>query len=294
MKVKPVILVTGSNGQLGNELRDLASSFSAFDFIFTTRENLSIDHFHEVSEFFEKNNPQYCINCAAYTQVDAAETHHEEAFKINAAAVSILADVCEEYQTRFIHFSTDYVFDGSEAKPYTEQSPTNPINVYGASKLAGENDAEEMNPETIIIRTSWVYSSYGKNFVKTMIRLMNERGSVNVVNDQIGSPTYAADLAEVIIKIISDTEHVPSHWHPGIYHFSNEGVISWFDFATEIKRLTASSCEIKPIPAAAYPTPAKRPVFSVLNKSKISETFGIELKNWKESLAACLKKIEQS
>jgi dTDP-4-dehydrorhamnose reductase len=289
----PKILVTGANGQLGMELRDLSSSFSQFEFVFASRQDLPIDDFTALQAFFDELKPQVCINCAAYTQVDAAETHKEEAFLINAEAVSVIADLCRGFETRLIHISTDYVFDGLAEQPYSEESPIEPVNTYGASKLAGENYALEMNPETIIIRTSWVYSSYGKNFVKTMLRLMAEKKQVSVVNDQLGSPTYAADLAECILQIITSNVKRETSNLRGIYHFSNEGVISWYDFAVAIKELTGRDCEVNPISTSQYPTPAKRPAYSVLGTKKIQETFGIRVKNWKESLAVCLRKIKE-
>jgi dTDP-4-dehydrorhamnose reductase len=291
------ILVTGANGQLGMELRDLSPQFSQFQFVFVSRAELPIDNFSALKEFFEKHQPQYCINCAAYTKVDAAESHREEAFLVNAEAVSVIADRCRQNKTRLIHISTDYVFNGNGTEPYTEESQTEPVSVYGASKLAGEHYAMEMNPETIIIRTSWVYSAYGSNFVKTMLRLMKERTEISVVNDQIGSPTYAADLAGAILKIISGFafQAVPAGRQvsdfPGIYNFSNNGVISWYEFALAIKELTGSQCRVNPIPTSQYPTPAKRPMYSVLDKRKIQGTFDIKLKDWKESLATCLSRI---
>ncbi len=196
---------------------------------------------------------------------------------------------------RLIHISTDYVFDGTATVPYKEDSPVNPQSVYGASKLEGEKQAIQFNPNSIIIRTSWVYSEFGKNFVKTMLKLMNESDEINVVNDQIGSPTYAADLAEAILNIITSfqTHHSPLITH-GVYHFSNEAVISWYDFAIAIKELTGSNCKINPIPTSQYPTPAKRPAYSVLDKTKIQKTFGIALKDWKESLANCIQKINKA
>ena len=229
--------------------------------------------------------PTFCINCAAYTAVDKAESEKDLAFLINGESVGVLAAICREHDTKFIHVSTDYIFNGEATYPYTENFPTDPINVYGASKLEGEKQAMQLNPDSIIIRTSWVYSSFGRNFVKTMMRLMNEKNEVKVINDQLGSPTYAADLAEIILEIIPD-------WKPGIYNYSNEGIISWFDFALAIKEIINSPCEIKPILTVEYPTAAKRPAYSVLDKSKIQETFGVHLNDWKKSLAICIEKIK--
>jgi len=293
MSEKAKILVTGSNGQLGKELQDLALAFPQFEFVFLSREDMPIHNFELVRVFFDSVKPAYCINCAAYTAVDKAESEKDLAFQINGEAVGVLAAVCKEHQTKFIHISTDYVFNGEGNYPYTKNFPTDPVNVYGASKLEGEKQAIQLNPDCIIIRTSWVYSSYGKNFVKTMIRLMNEKDSISVVNDQIGSPTYAADLAEAVLKIIADCELRTANWRPGIYNFSNEGIISWFEFAEAIKEIIKCPCDLKPIPTSSYPTPAKRPAYSVLDKTKIQETFGIQLKDWKESLVVCIEKIRK-
>ncbi len=286
MVMKQKILVTGSNGQLGKELKQLASTFPQFEFIFLSREDLPIHHFEMVRHYFNTYNPQFLINCAAYTAVDRAEQEKDKAFQVNAEAVGVLAAVCAAHHTQFIHISTDYVFDGTATQLYKEDAPTNPQGVYGATKLEGEKQAIALNPDTIIIRTSWVYSEYGKNFVKTMLKLRAEKEEISVVNDQIGSPTYAADLAGAILQIITSY-----NWQPGIYHYSNEGAISWFDFALAIKELTGSNCNVNPIPTSQYPTPAKRPAYSVLEKTKIQKAFGIELKDWKESLAVCLGKL---
>lgn len=285
--MKKKILVTGANGQLGKELKALSLSFPQYDFIFLSREDLPIHHFELVRNFFKGYNPQYLINCAAYTAVDKAETEKELAFQVNAEAVGVLAAICKEYHTSFIHVSTDYVFDGTATTPYKEDAVTNPQGVYGATKLEGEKEAMQFNPDSIIIRTSWVYSEFGKNFVKTMMKLMSEREAISVVNDQIGSPTYAADIADTILKIISSGQ-----WEPGIYNFSNEGIISWYDFAVAIKNKCGYTCTVNPIPSSQYPTPAKRPAWSVLDKTKIQQTFGIVPKNWQDSLAICLAKLK--
>ena len=291
MSGKQKIVVTGGTGQLGKELQEISSSYPhpitiGFEFYFLTREDMPIDQFELVRNYFNTLKPAYCINCAAYTAVDKAESEKELAFQVNGEAVGVLAAICKEHDTKFIHISTDYVFNGEATYPYTENFPTNPINIYGASKLEGEKQAMQLNPDCIIIRTSWVYSSFGKNFVKTMIRLMNEKDEIKVIDDQVGSPTYAADLAEVILKIIPD-------WKAGIYNFSNEGIITWYEFAVAIKEIINCPCDVKPITTAEYPTPAKRPAYSVLDKTKIQETFDVKLKNWKESLAICIEKIQK-
>lgn len=286
MVMKQKILVTGANGQLGSELKSVADAFPLFDFVFLTKEDLAIHDEAAVQQAFQSLHPQYCINCAAYTAVDKAETEKEAAFRVNAEAVGILAAACRKFNTRFIHVSTDYVFDGIATTPYKTDDPTDPQGVYGASKLEGEKLAMQHNSESIIIRTSWVYSEFGKNFVKTMLRLMSEKKVIGVVNDQKGSPTYARDLATAIMEIIYSQQ-----WQAGTYHFSNEGIISWFDFAVTIGELSGSSCQVNPIPSSAYPTPAKRPAYSAMDISAIHRTFGIQLKPWKESLEACLGRI---
>jgi dTDP-4-dehydrorhamnose reductase len=293
MSGKPKIVVTGGNGQLGKELQEISSSYPQFQFYFLSRNDMPIDQFELVRNYFNTLKPAYCINCAAYTAVDKAESEKELAFQVNGEAVGVLAAVCKEHDTKIIHISTDYVFNGQGTYPYTENFPTDPINVYGASKLEGEKQAIQLNPDCIIIRTSWVYSSFGKNFVKTMMRLMNEKDEVKVINDQVGSPTYAADLAEVILKIIGDGPLTIDKWAPGIYNFSNEGIITWYEFAVAIKEMINCPCDVKPIITSEYPTPAKRPAYSVLDKTRIQETFGIQLKDWKNSLAICIEKIKK-
>jgi dTDP-4-dehydrorhamnose reductase len=293
---KQKILVTGSNGQLGMELQLLSPQHTQYDFIFLSKSELNIGQNESVQSFFALHRPDFCINCAAYTAVDKAETEKENAFLINGKAPGVLAASAKKYNCRFIHISTDYVFDGNATSPYKEDTATNPQSVYGASKLDGEKRVMQENADSIIIRTSWVYSEYGKNFVKTMIKLMSERSEINVVNDQIGSPTYAADLAYVILQIIetflsADSRLSTPDSFYGVYHFSNSGVISWYDFAVAIKDLTKSSCKINPISTSQYPTPAKRPAYSVLDKTKIQQTFGVKFYDWKESLARCIRRI---
>jgi dTDP-4-dehydrorhamnose reductase len=281
------IIVTGSNGQLGSELKELAASYPQFEMIFLSRDELSINDESSVKNIFEKHKPDFLINCAAYTAVDKAESEKELASSINGTAVGYLAANCKTYGTKLLHISTDYVFNGQHTEPLTETDAVDPINFYGQSKLLGEELAFKNDPEAIVIRTSWVYSSYGNNFVKTMIRLMNQKESINVINDQYGAPTYAADLAELIMDIINSGK-----WLPGIYNYSNEGMITWFDFANTIRHYINSNCKVNPIPTSQYPTPAKRPAWSVLNKSKIKEKYGIQLKDWTQSLKRCIDKLQ--
>lgn len=286
MVMKQKILVTGSNGQLGKELQQLADQYPQYEFIFPGREDLPIHHFEMVRQYFQIYHPAYLINCAAYTAVDRAESEKDLAFQVNAEAVGVLAAICHQHGTKLIHLSTDYVFDGTATHPYKETDATAPQSVYGASKLEGEREAMKFDPDCIIIRTSWVYSEYGKNFVKTMLRLMQEKEQVNVVNDQLGCPTYAADLAAVILQIISSGK-----WEPGIYHYCNQGVISWYELALAIRDISASQCQVNPIPTSDYPTPAKRPAWSVLDTGKITNTWATAIPGWKSSLLVCLKKL---
>ncbi len=280
-----IILVTGANGQLGSEIRRLETKFPAYKFLFTDYDELSITDEKAVEQFFEENRPDFCINCAAYTAVDKAEEKSELYLveKLNADAVGYLANQCSKYHTKFLHISTDYVFDGLSSTPYTELDVPNPVSVYGATKLKGEKLAIQ-NTDAIIIRTSWVYSSFGKNFVKTMMRLMQEKNEVKVVKDQFGTPTYAADLAAVILHIIKSGK-----WQSGIFHYSNDGITTWYHFAIAIRNIGKYSCAVNPIPTSSFPTPAKRPAYSVLNKSKISEVYLIQPPPWRDSLVECLK-----
>jgi dTDP-4-dehydrorhamnose reductase len=286
---QPVILVTGANGQVGQELRVLAASYPAFEFVFTTHENMPVHEEAAVKQLFAAHRPAYCINCAAYTAVDKAESEQELAYQANAVGPHILAAACKEFNTRFIHISTDYVFNGQSPEPYNEDAATDPVNQYGATKLKGEQLCLETNPDAIIIRTAWVYSSFGKNFVKTMMKLMAEKPVIKVVSDQVGAPTYAADLAKCMMHIIANCQLSVANWVPGIYHYSNQGRISWHEFALAIKDLIRTPCTVMPIPTTEYPTPAKRPSFSLLDSSKIQNTFHCTIPEWKESLKACLK-----
>ena len=280
------IIVIGSKGQLGNEFQELEKQYQSFQFFFYDVEEMDIVNKDLVEKGISEVKPDYLINCAAYTAVDKAETEKEIAFAINSEAVRNIATACSSNGVKFIHISTDYVFDGEASEPYKEESIVNPSNIYGESKLRGEQEAVKGNADVIIVRTAWVYSIYGSNFVKTMLRLMRSKPEISVVADQYGSPTYAHDLAEVIMNIISSGK-----WVPGIYHYTNDGIISWFDFASEIKKLSELSCTINPITTEEYPTPAKRPQYSVLDKTKIQQTFGVKLKDWKDSLQQCLNKM---
>lgn len=283
---RPLVLVTGANGQLGKELQQLEGKWPDFRFLFLSREDLPIHHFELVRNFFKASKPSVLINCAAYTAVDKAEQEPILARQVNAEAVGVLAAVCAANQCRFIHISTDYVFDGKAINPYKEEDLTVPQSVYGQTKLEGERQAFLANPGAIVIRTSWVYSSFGKNFVKTIIRLLKDKPEISVVQDQFGSPTFAADLADVILQIASS-----SKWISGVYNYSNSGIISWFEFAKEIGKLVGASTPIKGISTAEYPTPAKRPAWSVLDTSKIVSTYGVTIKDWKDSLRQCLHEL---
>ena len=278
------ILITGSNGQLGSEFKSLANSFSEFAFTFSDRSDFDITDLDSVREFVQKRAFAIIINCAAYTAVDKAETEKDLAYSINAKATGNLALAAKEFNVKFVHVSTDFVFDGSIARPLIENDEVNPLNVYGSSKLEGEKLAFDKNPDSLIIRTSWVYSSFGNNFVKTIIRLCKERESLNIIFDQIGTPTYAKDLAQVILKIVGGKD-----WVPGIYHYSNEGVASWYDFSIAIRDLSGLKTLIFPIETSQYPTPAIRPKYSVLNKKKVKDTFKLSIPYWRDSLSECLR-----
>jgi dTDP-4-dehydrorhamnose reductase len=280
------ILVTGAEGQLGKCLQDLAKENPSFKFIFCSKAQLDITSEVAIKNAVEEYQPSYLVNTAAYTAVDLAESEKEKAFVVNADSMIGLSRICKEKDTRLIHISTDYVFNGDETVPYKEDDVLNPINVYGDSKAAGEINTLKENPGAIIIRSSWIYSSYGKNFVKTMLQLMRTREQVRVVNDQFGSPTYAADLAVAILNLI-----VSNKWVGGIYHYTNTGIISWYEFALAIKEIAQLHCEIIPITTSEFPTAAKRPSYSALDNRKIQATYGIIASQWKKSLSVCLEKI---
>lgn len=282
------ILVTGANGQLGSEIKVLAINYPDFDFVFTDIADFPLDKESEIIANFNQIQPDIVINCAAYTAVDKAEQDQLTADAINHLAIATLATLCEQSGAKLVHVSTDYVFDGTSPIAYKEDDIPNPKSVYGVTKLAGEIACSQNCPESIIIRTAWVYSEFGNNFVKTMLRLMTERDSLAVVNDQIGSPTYAADLAQVILTILDGDK-----WESGIYHYSNDGEISWYDFASDIKEIAQKTCEISGIPASSYPTPAERPAFSLLDKSKIKAVYGIEPVDYKVSLKMMMAKLEK-
>ena len=280
-----VVLVTGANGQLGQAIQSIAGKFPAIDFVFCTSSELNITDKPNCESVFEKIKPNFCINAAAYTAVDKAESELEKAYAINVIGAQNLAAICKMYDTVLLHVSTDFVFDGLANQPYLEDDVPNPTGVYGVTKLQGEQAIQITWEKHFIIRTSWVYSQFANNFMKTMLRLASEKDSLSVVSDQIGTPTSAVDLAACLLKIINTLHPTSYTLHPfGIYNFSNEGQCSWYDFALEIFRINNISITLQPIPTSAYPTPAKRPEYSVLDKSKIKKVFGVEIKNWEESL----------
>lgn len=274
-----VVLVTGAKGQLGQALQSISGNYPEIDFVFCSSSDLDISNKENCQYGFFKFKPDFCINAAAYTAVDKAESEPEKSHLINVIGAKNLAEVCKEFSTTLLHVSTDFVFDGSKTTPYTEEDLPNPTGVYGQTKLDGEKAIQETFDNYFIIRTSWVYSQFGNNFMKTMLRLASERDSLSVVNDQIGTPTNAVDLAEVLIKIIKSGINAF-----GVYNFSNEGQCSWYDFAKKIFEVNKISVNLQYIPSCAYPTPAKRPAYSVLDKSKIKSVFGVEVLDWIESL----------
>lgn len=282
------ILVTGANGQLGNEMRNLSSTDPANRYLFTDVQELDITDLASVQAFLSKNTVDYIVNCAAYTAVDKAESDIELCRKINAFAVENLAKASAAIGARMIHVSTDYVYSGTHYMPYIESDAVAPTSVYGVTKLEGEQLLLAANPASVILRTSWLYSPYGNNFVKTMLRLGREREKLSVVFDQVGTPTYAADLAAAIVTILNAPEFIP-----GIYNFSDEGVCSWYDFTLTIHRMAGiDTCRVSPIDTADYPSAATRPFYSVMNKKKIKVTYGVKIPHWEESLQKCIAILE--
>ena len=284
------ILVTGGNGQLGSELKELAPNYQKNNFLFTDVKTLDITNHIAVKEFIELNNINVIINCAAYTAVDKAESEPELSNAINHLALANFAQIAKDNNIKLVHISTDYVFDGTNYKPYVETDTPNPQSVYGQTKLDGELAMQHINPKrSIIIRTSWVYSKFGNNFVKTMLNLSKNREEINVVADQIGSPTNAADLAEAILIILPQIKNENIE----LFHYSNEGICSWYDFSKAIFEIQGVLVKVNPIESKQYPTPAKRPFYSVLDKSRIKDVFQLEVPFWKDSLKSCLKKLKK-
>lgn len=292
--------MTGKNGQLGKSINKIVNTGNGNnnyqkdnEFIFVGREELDLSKKESIASYFDNNNLDVIINCGAYTAVDRAEEEQNLTYQVNHLAVKQLAEIAKEKKVKLIHISTDYVFDGKSSKPYKETDKTNPINAYGKTKLAGENALQKIMPtNAMIIRTSWVYSEYGNNFVKTMLRLGKERDEINVVSDQIGSPTYATHLANAILRIVQNIEFKEVGQKTQVYHYSSVGKVSWHDFAKEIFKISEVACKVSPITTEQYPTPAKRPKNSLMNKDKIIEKFEVEILDWKKSLEACIKKIE--
>ena len=278
-----VVLVTGANGQLGQAIQFVAGNYPNINFVFCSSSDLDITNKENCDSIFNKEKPDFCINAAAYTAVDKAESEPEQAHLINCIGAKNLAETCKEFNAKLIHISTDFVFDGSKNSPYNETDLPNPKGVYGQTKLEGEIAIQEVFDAYFIIRTSWVYSQFGNNFMKTMLRLASERTSLSIVNDQIGTPTNAVDLAECLVTIITEHSKLNTE-HYGIYNFSNEGQCSWFDFAKKIFEINQVKIDVIPIPTTQFPTPAERPKYSVLDKTKIKSTFGIEIKPWEQSI----------
>jgi dTDP-4-dehydrorhamnose reductase len=284
-KIGMVVLVTGASGQLGRALQGISSQYNQIDFQFFSSAELDITNLRQCRTIFQKVKPDFCINAAAYTAVDKAESEQEKAQLINVEGPRNLAQVCKEQDLVLLHISTDFIFDGTATKPYTEEDSPNPAGVYGQTKLDGEKAIQSILEKHFIIRTSWVYSEFGSNFMKTMLRLGSERDSLSVVNDQIGTPTNAVDLAKVLLTIVTACHaEIISASHYGVYNFSNEGHCSWYDFAKKIFEVNKIAIDLQPIPTTSYATPAKRPAFSVLDKSKIKRVFGVEVLEWEGRL----------
>jgi len=288
------ILVTGSNGQVGSELQVLAGQYPDWHFHFHDRETLDITNSVDVIRFFDEHAIDVCINCAAYTAVDKAESDEATAHLVNVTGAKNLAEACTKRNATLIHYSTDYVYHGTQNRPFKETDAVSPQGVYAATKLGGDEAVLTTNPRTLVIRTSWVYSSFGHNFVKTMLRLGKDRDKLTVIFDQTGTPTYARDIASATLTILQRLETLSIDEVAGVYHFSNEGVTSWYDFAKAIFELSDIQCHVTPIETKDYPTPAARPHFSVLNKGKIKETFDLEIPHWREGLKACLTELKKA
>ncbi|RXJ52442.1 dTDP-4-dehydrorhamnose reductase [Gelidibacter gilvus] len=285
--MKKTVLVTGGNGQLGQCIQSIANQFPSLHFLFVDKDILDITNEKDVLDFFEAHHIHWCINCAAYTAVDHAEENQELALQVNVVGARNIANACQRNGSKLIQISTDFVFDGKSSNPYKETDRVNPLGVYGLTKLNGEVEVKKNCPSYFIVRTSWLYSEFGNNFMKTMLRLGSEKTQLSVVNDQIGSPTYAIDLAEALIQIIQlDTDNY------GIYHYSNHGQISWFDFAKTIFELTNNDLSLNPILSKDYATLAERPKYSVLDTSKITDEFALKIPFWKDSLANALSKVK--
>lgn len=281
------VLITGGKGQLASCIRDFAQDFQDHHFVFVDVDELDITEVKDIAAFFDAHSIDFCVNCAAYTNVDKAESEQEVAAKINVDGARNLVESCRKHNVKFIQISTDFVFDGKTSLPYEEQDAAKPLGIYGLTKLNGELATIESLKEYFILRTSWLYSEHGHNFCKTMLHLGTERDVLNIVDDQVGTPTYAGDLAKVILRIIADDSA-----EYGTYHYSNEGVASWYDFAKAIFDISNTDVKVLPIRSEAYPTPAERPAFSVMDKSKIKKTLQIEIPYWRDSLIVCLKKLQ--
>ncbi len=291
MPEKRIIAVSGANGQLGMALKEISPLYKDYDFVFTDVAGLDISKKEALEVFFTQYKPAFFINCAAYTAVDKAEEQEELARLLNGIAPGYIAETCQKHQCRLLHVSTDYVFDGTYYRPYPEQHQLSPNSAYGRSKLLGEQNVLTYCEDVIIVRTSWLYSTTGHNFVKTMRKYGAERDMLKVVFDQVGTPTYAPDLAKALLALVQKSEEIEG---AGIYHFSNEGVCSWYDFAKEIIELSGIECIISPVETKDYPLPANRPHFSVLNKEKIKNDTGIEIPYWKDSLKECLRILDEN
>ena len=289
MSKSQTILVTGSSGQLGQSIQSIVIDYPNYEFVFANRQQLDLSNETSITNFFEHKNFEIIINCAAYTSVDKAESEPELANQVNHLAVKQLADIAKQHHSKLIHISTDYVFSGKHYRPYLETDEVAPHCVYGKTKLLGDEVIQQtLKTNAIIIRTSWVYSEYGNNFVKTMLKLGQEHDSLNVIFDQVGTPTYAKDIAKAIMSIVQSEEFNQIDFKTNIVHFSNEGLCSWYDFAKTIFELTNIQCQVSPIETKGYPTPATRPHYSVLNKAKIKQMFNLTISYWKDSAEECL------